>query len=88
MYNISELNAKSLDDLHSIAKGMGITKISSYSKEELVYKILDDQAENAAISPKPKAKTTKTKEVNKKEDLSVKVEDTSTPQPKKMISRK
>lgn len=88
MYNISELNAKSLDDLHSIAKGMGITKISSYSKEELVYKILDDQAENAAISPKPKAKTTKTKEVNKKEDLSVKVEETSTPQPKKMISRK
>ncbi|MBE6299859.1 MAG: transcription termination factor Rho [Bacteroidales bacterium] len=88
MYNISELNAKSLDDLHSIAKGMGITKISSYSKEALVYKILDDQAENAAISPKPKAKTTKTKEVNKKEDLSVKTEETPTPQPKKMISRK
>ncbi len=88
MYNISELNAKSLDDLHSIAKGMGITKISSYSKEALVYKILDDQAENAAISPKPKAKTTKTKEVNKKEDLSAKTEETPTPQPKKMISRK
>ena len=88
MYNISELNAKSLDDLHSIAKGMGITKISSYSKEALVYKILDDQAENAAISPKPKAKTTKTKEVNKKEDLSEKTEETPTPQPKKMISRK
>ncbi|MBR4119559.1 MAG: transcription termination factor Rho [Bacteroidales bacterium] len=88
MYNISELNAKSLDDLHSIAKGMGITKISSYSKEALVYKILDDQAENAAILPKSKVKVTKDKEMKDKEVLTVKGAEVSSLQPKKMISRK
>ncbi|MGL5272060.1 MAG: transcription termination factor Rho [Phocaeicola sp.] len=44
MYNIIQLNDKDLSELQSIAKELGLTKISSSSKEELVYKILDEQA--------------------------------------------
>lgn len=44
MYNILELNDKLLSDLKQIAKEMGIKKIDSLKKEELVYKILDQQA--------------------------------------------
>ncbi len=59
MYNISELTAKSLEDLQSIAKGMGIAKISLLSKDDLVYNILDHQAETAAISPQKVKKAKK-----------------------------
>ena len=44
MYNIIQLNDKSLSELRDIAKEMGISKISSTTKDELVYKILDEQA--------------------------------------------
>lgn len=44
MYNIIQLNDKDLSELQSIAKELGITKTDSYKKEELVYKILDEQA--------------------------------------------
>lgn len=44
MYNIIQLNDKDLSELQSIAKELGITKTESLKKEELVYKILDEQA--------------------------------------------
>ena len=44
MYNIIQLNDKSLSELQSIAQELGIKKIESLKKEELVYKILDEQA--------------------------------------------
>lgn len=44
MYNIIQLNDKSLSELQSIASELGITKTDSLSKEDLVYKILDEQA--------------------------------------------
>ncbi|MCD7926802.1 MAG: transcription termination factor Rho [Bacteroides sp.] len=44
MYNIIQLNDKDLSELQSIAKELGITKTDSLKKEELVYKILDEQA--------------------------------------------
>ena len=44
MYDIIELSNKSLDELYAIADGLKITKVKSYSKEDLVYKILDEQA--------------------------------------------
>ena len=43
-YNILELNEKLLPELQSIAEGLGIKKVSSLKKEELVYRILDEQA--------------------------------------------
>lgn len=44
MYNIIQLNDKELSELQTIAKKMGITKTDSMKKEDLVYKILDEQA--------------------------------------------
>ncbi len=43
-YNILELNEKLLPELQSIAEELGIKKVSSLKKEELVYRILDEQA--------------------------------------------
>ncbi len=44
MYNIIQLNDKDLSELQSIAKELGVTKTDSLKKEELVYRILDEQA--------------------------------------------
>jgi transcription termination factor Rho len=43
-YNILELNEKQLTELQEIAQTLGINKAKSSQKEELVYKILDEQA--------------------------------------------
>ena len=44
MYNIIQLKAKDLSELQVIAKELGIKKTDSLKKEDLVYKILDEQA--------------------------------------------
>ncbi|WP_455497450.1 transcription termination factor Rho [Coprobacter sp.] len=44
MYNILELKDKSLADLKVIAQEMGLKKIDASEKDDLVYKILDQQA--------------------------------------------
>ncbi|MDR2969985.1 MAG: transcription termination factor Rho [Tannerellaceae bacterium] len=43
-YNILELNEKLLPELQSIAEELGIKKAGSFKKEELIYRILDEQA--------------------------------------------
>lgn len=48
MYNKSELDTKSLDDLKLIAKELNIPKFNKFKETELVYKILDFQAANPA----------------------------------------
>lgn len=48
MYNKSELDTKSLDDLKLIAKELKIPKFNKFKEAELVYKILDFQAANPA----------------------------------------
>ena len=45
MYNIIQLNDKNLSELQGkIAKELGLKKVDSLKKEELVYRILDEQA--------------------------------------------
>ena len=44
MYNIIQLKDKDLSELQVIAKELGIKKTDSLKKEDLVYKILDEQA--------------------------------------------
>ena len=44
MYNIIQLNDKNMSELQVIAKELGIKKTDSLKKEDLVYKILDEQA--------------------------------------------
>lgn len=63
MYDIVELNNKSIEDLKEIAKELKISKISVLKKQELIYQILDHQA----INPQPIKKQDKINE-NKMEE--------------------
>ncbi len=62
MYNKAQLEERSIDELKAIAKGMSITKISRLSAQEIIYKILDCQANEEA---KPKEETQPTPTVRK-----------------------
>lgn len=44
IYNILELNEKLTIELRTIAKDLGIRRPDAYKKDELIYKILDEQA--------------------------------------------
>lgn len=44
MYNIAELSSKEESELKAIAESMGLKRLGSIEKDELVYKILDQQA--------------------------------------------
>lgn len=59
MYDIIELNTKSLEDLFEIAKELNIKKAQSYPKEELIYKILDEQAIQSKENPRNRRARTK-----------------------------
>lgn len=65
MYNIIQLNDKNLSELQVIAKELGIKKADSYKKEELVYKILDEQA---IVGATKKVAADKLKEERKNEE--------------------
>ena len=55
MYNISDLNAMGDDKLRSVAEAMGLKKIDITQKEDLIYRILDQQAIDSAASAAEKA---------------------------------
>ena len=65
MYNIIQLNDKNLSELRVIAKELGIKKADSYKKEDLVYKILDEQA---IVGATKKVAADKLKEERKNEE--------------------
>jgi transcription termination factor Rho len=50
MYDILELNNKLLTELRDIAKKLGIKRVESYKKQDLIYQILDQQAIQASES--------------------------------------
>jgi len=56
MYDILELSKKSHDDLIAIANNLKISKAKSFTKEELVYEILDEQAKIGSKSTEPISK--------------------------------
>jgi transcription termination factor Rho len=53
IYNIIELNEKLTTELRILAKEMGIRRPDAYKKEELIYKILDEQAIAETQKKKP-----------------------------------
>ena len=61
MYNISELNAMDDNQLVAIAKNMDIKKVDLSQKEDLIYRILDQQAIVAATAT-PEKKQRKQRE--------------------------
>ncbi|OSY88105.1 transcription termination factor Rho [Tenacibaculum holothuriorum] len=82
MFEISELKAKKLAELQVIAKEKGLTKISQLKKLDLIYKILDAQAESSAkkevkqeSKPKPKRKRISKSEATEEKKEVKKVEE-------------
>ena len=47
MYDILELNKKLVSELRQIAKDLNIKRVESLRKQDLIYKILDQQAISA-----------------------------------------
>ena len=58
MYNISDLNAMSENELKTIAESMGMKKIDPSQKEDLIYRILDQQAIDKAATASEKRRRT------------------------------
>lgn len=68
MYNIIQLNEKGLSELQEIAKELGLKKTSSLKKEELVYKILDEQAIKSASQKANDGQTKKRARISVKKE--------------------
>lgn len=89
-YNILELTEKLLPELQSIAEELGIKKINSLKKDELIYRILDEQAivvagqqnsvekkeKKSGRGRKPSAKKEKKENEPAKRGVEVKAEET------------
>ena len=73
MYDIIELSRKLLPDLKDIAKELDIKKIESYKKQDLIYKILDNQAIRASEKRPEERKFRSPRDMNqnKREETSV-----------------
>ncbi|TAJ12478.1 transcription termination factor Rho [Marinilabiliaceae bacterium JC017] len=59
MYDILELNKKLLTELRQIAKELDIKRVESFKKQDLIYKILDEQAIQATGDKKAPKKEKK-----------------------------
>ncbi len=66
MYDILELNKKLVSELRDIAKGLNIKKTEALKKQELIYKILDQQAIEASNKKAAKKAETSSDEAPKK----------------------
>ncbi|MGN0231178.1 MAG: transcription termination factor Rho [Muribaculaceae bacterium] len=86
MYNIEELNSMGQEQLKEIAKSMGLKKINDIETDELIYKILDQQAidlaqaqaqsqaQKAAAKKRKTTKATKEKDTAKADDAKATVD--------------
>lgn len=95
MYNKSQLEERSLDELRAIAKALNISKLSRLSAQEIIYKILDCQAkeeakpseqENVAVAVKKPRTRLKPKPIaesnTKKTETAESSEEAAAPKPK------
>ncbi|MBB4035175.1 transcription termination factor Rho [Dysgonomonas hofstadii] len=93
IYNILELNEKLTIELRTIAKELGIRRPDAYKKDELIYKILDEQAilkarnknsesyqsEDRIEQQQKKSYAAKTKQTKSKTPSSTKKQEAVTP---------
>src|SRR5690625_3172214 len=66
MLEISELKAKKLPELQEIAKSLDVPKVRSFRKLDLIYKILDYQADNPKKTQEALADTTSKEKADKR----------------------
>jgi len=67
MFEISQLKEKKLADLQEIAKALKVPKFRTLKKLDLVYKILDTQAESVGVAKEVKTSDPMVKEFSKEE---------------------
>ena len=53
MYTIDDLNVRLLSELKDIAEGLGVKNAKKLAKQDLIYKILDEQAVSGETTPAP-----------------------------------
>lgn len=84
-YNIIELNEKLTKDLRVIAKDLGIRRPDAFKKEELIYKILDEQAiagtKNLSSNDAQKKQDSKQKPVNKDKEKTQSIKEVKQEKP-------
>ncbi|APD08104.1 transcription termination factor Rho [Flavobacteriaceae bacterium UJ101] len=89
MFDISELKSKKVADLHEVSEKLGIPKYKQLKKLDLIYRILDFQADNP--SAVKDLKEVKSKPVAKKQNVKLKEEPVEKPknesEPKKKRER-
>jgi len=66
MYDILDLNSKKVAELKEIAEKLNIQKIDKFKKQDLVYKILDEQAIQPPVKKEIKEKVTISNSENRK----------------------
>jgi transcription termination factor Rho len=69
MYTIDDLNVKLLSELKDLAEGMGVKNARKLGKQELIYKILDEQAKAPDTQPK-KSEGEREKRPRRRENVS------------------
>ncbi|MEA2107081.1 MAG: transcription termination factor Rho [Bacteroidota bacterium] len=78
MYDILELNKKLVSELREIAKSLQIKKVESLKKQDLIYKILDQQAINATSDSKSDKKISGRKRSNEQSPSNAKTDASRT----------
>ena len=80
MYDIIELNGKLVSELKEIAKQLNVAKYEKFTKQDLIYKILDQQALNPSTEILEKEKSEAKKNVRtKRQRIQKKPEGSSIP---------
>jgi transcription termination factor Rho len=69
MHTLEALNKKLVSDLRNIAEGLGVKKADKLKKEELIYQILDAQAEQPKTETETKSKPKRKRIVKKVEKV-------------------
>ena len=89
MYNIIQLKEKELSELQEIAKELNIKKPESFDRDNLIYKILDEQAIMGAakksVTTKKKTERKEAKPKRAKGTTASTPQQENTPQPQTAI---
>jgi len=83
MYDILELNEKKVSELRDVAKELNLSKFEKLKKQDLIYKILDEQAINPPKKTAPEKPVKQVKKAPEKAVQTEKKEATHQPRPRK-----
>jgi transcription termination factor Rho len=83
MYTIDDLNVRLLSELKEIAEGMGVKNAKKLSKQDLIYKILDQQATSPEALPAKKPAVTASSETEPERKMRPRRRENVAPTPPK-----